>query len=111
MGCWVKFESYATGKQIGINLSGTYVYLETRSSGVIGIRQDGISRADSSATSLNDGNWHHIALSRTGGTLYGFVDGTAAVSASVSSWEIVLVQIHNFGSLVEVELLITSMDK
>ena len=26
MGCWVKFESYATGKQIGINLSGTYVY-------------------------------------------------------------------------------------
>ena len=85
MGCWVKFESYATGKQIGINLSGTYVYLETRSSGVIGIRQDGISRADSSATSLNDGNWHHIALSRTGGTLYGFVDGTAAVSASVSS--------------------------
>ena len=110
MGCWVKFESYATGKQIGINLSGTYVYLETRSSGVIGIRQDGISRADSSATSLNDGNWHHIALSRTGGTLYGFVDGTA-VSASVSSLGNSVGSNSQFGSLVEVELLITSMDK
>ena len=33
-------------------------------------------------TSLNDGNWHHIALSRTGDTLYGFVDGSAVVSDS-----------------------------
>ena len=82
MGCWVKFETYATDRQIGINNFGNYVYWETQSNGAVGVRHNGGSRHDSSATDLNDGNWHHIALSRTGGTLYGFVDGTAVISTT-----------------------------
>ena len=82
MGCWVKFETYATDRQIGIDNFGDYVYWETQANGAIGIRHNGGSRQDSSATSLNDGNWHHIALSRTGDTLYGFVDGTAVISTT-----------------------------
>ncbi len=81
MGCWLNFESYSFA-QMGINLSGNYKYFETRSSGVIGIRHNGGGRVDSSNTSINDGNWHHIALSRNGSTLYGFVDGTAVVSTT-----------------------------
>ena len=82
MGCWVKFETYATDRQIGINNFGNYVYWETQSNGAVGVRHNGGSRHDSSGTDLNDGNWHHIALSRTGGTLYGFVDGTAVISTT-----------------------------
>ena len=26
--------------------------------------------------------WHHVALSRTGGTLYGFLDGSAVVNTT-----------------------------
>ena len=61
---------------------GDYVYWETLSNGAIAVRHVGGSRADSSATSLNDGNWHHIALSRSGSTLYGFLDGTAVISTT-----------------------------
>ena len=82
MGCWIKFDTYSTSRQMGIDLFGDYVYFETLSSGAVAVRHNGGSRADSSATSLNDGNWHHIALSRTGDTLYGFVDGTAVISTT-----------------------------
>lgn len=83
MGCWIKVESYAQSKQMGLNLFGNYVYWEfVDSDAKIGIRHNGGGRADSSATSVEDGNWHHIALSRTGGTLYGFVDGTAVISTT-----------------------------
>jgi hypothetical protein len=83
MGCWIKVESYAQSKQMGLNLFGNYVYWEfVDSDAKIGIRHNGGGRTDSSATSVEDGNWHHIALSRTGGTLYGFVDGTSVVSTT-----------------------------
>ena len=82
MGCWIKFDTYTNSRQMGIDLFGDYVYWETLSNGAIAVRHVGGSRADSSATSLNDGNWHHIALSRTGGTLYGFLDGTAVISTT-----------------------------
>ena len=83
MGCWVKFESYAQSKQMGLNLSGNYIYWETvGNSGAIGIRHNGGGRTDSSNTSVDDGNWHHIALSRNGSTLYGFLDGSAVVSTT-----------------------------
>jgi hypothetical protein len=82
MGCWIKFETYTTDRQMGIDNFGDYVYFETQTNGAIAVRHNGGSRADSSATSLNDGNWHHIALSRTGGTLYGFLDGTAVISTT-----------------------------
>tara|TARA_B100002019_G_scaffold67836_1_gene58395 strand:+ start:1464 stop:4370 length:2907 start_codon:yes stop_codon:yes gene_type:complete len=82
MGCWIKFDTYATSRQMGIDLFGGYVYWETLANGAIAVRHDGGARADSGNTSLNDGNWHHIALSRTGGTLYGFLDGTAVVSTN-----------------------------
>ena len=82
MGCWIKFDTYTNSRQMGVDLFGDYVYWETLSNGAIAVRHVGGSRADSSATSLNDGNWHHIALSRTGGTLYGFLDGTAVISTT-----------------------------
>jgi hypothetical protein len=81
-GCWVKFDVAPTSSQIGINLSGSYVYFEVRTSGVIRIRHTGGVSSDSSATNVSDGSWHHIALSRSGNTLYGFVDGTAVVSTT-----------------------------
>ena len=83
MGCWIKVESYAQSKQMGLNLGGNYVYWEfVGDQAQIGIRHSGGGRADSSATSVEDGNWHHIALSRNSNTLYGFVDGTAVVSTT-----------------------------
>lgn len=82
MGCWIKFDTYATSRQMGIDLFGGFVYWETLANGAIAVRHNGGSRADSAATSLNDGNWHHIALSRTGGTLYGLLDGTAVISTT-----------------------------
>ena len=82
MGMWVHFDTYETGKQFGVDIANNYVYFETQSSGAIKIRHTGDGGSTSSNTSLNDGNWHHIALSRTGDTLYGFVDGTAVVNDS-----------------------------
>ena len=82
MACWIKFDTYATSRQMGIDLFGDYVYWETLASGAIAVRHNGGSRADSNATSLNDGYWHHIALSRTGGTLYGMLDGSTVISTT-----------------------------
>ena len=82
MACWVKFDTYGISRQMGIDLFGDYVYWETLANGAIAVRHNGGNRADSSATSLNDGNWHHIALSRTGGTLYGMLDGTSVISTT-----------------------------
>ncbi len=64
MGCWIKIDTLVAGNQMAINITESYKYFELRSGGVIGIRHVGGSRADSSATSVADGNWHHIALSR-----------------------------------------------
>ena len=83
MGCWIKVESYAQSKQMGINLFGNYVYWEfVGSNAQIGIRHSGGGRSDSSSTNLGNGDWYHIALSRTGGTLYGFLDGSVEVQTS-----------------------------
>ena len=82
MACWIKFDTYATSRQMGIDLFGDYVYWETLANGAIAVRHNGGSRADSSATSLNDGNWHHIALSRVGSTLYGMLDGSNVISTT-----------------------------
>jgi hypothetical protein len=82
MGMWVKFETYADSRQFGINLNENYVYFETRSGGAVKIRHTGDGGNTGSATNLDDGGWHHVALSRTGNTLYGFVDGTAVSSDS-----------------------------
>jgi hypothetical protein len=82
MACWVKFDTYAVSRQMGIDLFGDYVYWETLANGAIAVRHNGGSRADSSATSLNDGNWHHIALSRIGGTLHGMLDGSSVISTT-----------------------------
>jgi len=83
MGCWVKFETYAQSRQMGINLSGNYIYWETLASGKVGVRHNGGNRQDStSGTGIDDGNWHYISLSRNGSTLSGHVDGTAVVSTT-----------------------------
>ena len=82
MGMWVHFDTYETSKQFGVDIANNYVYFETQSSGAVKIRHTGDGGSTSAATSLDDGNWHHIALSRTGDTLYGFVDGTAVVNDS-----------------------------
>ena len=80
MGMWVHFDNYQTSRQFGVDIAGNYVYFELQGSGAVKIRHTGDGGSTSSSTSLNDGNWHHIALSRTGNTLYGFVDGSAVVS-------------------------------
>jgi hypothetical protein len=83
MGCWIKLESYSQSKQMGLNLGGNYIYWEfVGSQAQIGIRHSGGGRVDSSNTSVEDGNWHHIALSRNGNTLYGFLDGSAVVNTT-----------------------------
>ena len=83
MGCWVKFETYQQSRQMGINLSGNYVYWETLPNGNVAIRHNGGSRADSTGgTGIDDGNWHYISLSRNGNTLAGCVDGTAVITTT-----------------------------
>ena len=80
MGMWVHFDTYGTSKQFGVDIANNYVYFETLSNGAVKIRHTGDGGSTSSNTSLDDGNWHHVALSRTNDTLYGFVDGTAVVN-------------------------------
>jgi|SaaInlV_120m_DNA_3_1039746.scaffolds.fasta_scaffold04054_3 hypothetical protein len=83
MGCWVKFDTYQQSRQMGINLSGNYVYWETLVNGKVGIRHNGGSRQDSaSGTGIDDGDWHYISLSRNSNTLVGCVDGTLVVSTT-----------------------------
>jgi len=83
IGCWVKFETYQQSRQMGINLSGNYVYWETLVNGKVAVRHNGGSRQDStSGTGIDDGNWHYISLSRTGNTLTGHVDGSPVVSTT-----------------------------
>ena len=83
VGFWIKWNDWSTSRQFGLDLFGGYVYFETiDNSGTIGIRHTGGSRADSAATDLEDGNWHHVALSRSGSTLYAFVDGTSVVTTT-----------------------------
>ena len=82
MGCWVNFETYSTSRQMGIDLFGNYRYWETLSNGAVGVRHNGGNRTDSNTGWITAGQWHHIALSRTGGSLYGFVDGTAVISTT-----------------------------
>ena len=83
MACWVKFDTYQQSRQMGVNLFGNYVYWETLQNGKVAVRHNGGSRQDStSGTGIDDGNWHHIALSRNGSTLSGFVDGSVVVSTT-----------------------------
>ena len=79
MGMWVHFDTYGTSKQFGVDIANNYVYFETLSNGAVKIRHTGDGGSTSSNTSLDDGNWHHVAA-RTNDTLYGFVDGTAVVN-------------------------------
>ena len=83
MACWVKFDTYQQSRQMGVNLFGNYVYWETLQNGKVAVRHNGGSRQDStSGTGIDDGNWHHIALSRDGSTLSGYVDGSIVVSTT-----------------------------
>ena len=83
MACWVKFDTYQQSRQMGVDLFGNYVYWETLQNGKVGVRHNGGSRQDSAnGTGIDDGNWHHIALSRDGSTLTGYVDGNIVVSTT-----------------------------
>lgn len=81
MSAWIKFDSLAD-KQMGVDLSGGYIYWEMLSSGKIKIRHTGGSGVESGSVVLSNNTWHHCALSRSGNTLYGFVDGVVAVSTT-----------------------------
>ena len=82
MACWVKFDSLANGYQMGVDLQGSYKYFEVRSNGTVKVRHTGGGSTDSSAGTLSSNTWTHIALSRSGGTLRAFVNGTIACSTT-----------------------------
>jgi len=84
MGCWVKFNTYETGRRIGIELymANEMIYLETKANGAIAVKHHAGTESTSSATDLDDGGWHYIALSVNSGTLTGFVDGVVEVSTT-----------------------------
>ena len=83
MGCWIKFDNHTAGNQMGVDIGGSYKYWEVRSDGNVKIRHVSPgSSATSSGSPLSTGTWQHIALSRSGNTLTGFVDGTAVVTTT-----------------------------
>ena len=83
MGCWIKLDNHTAGNQMGVDIGGSYKYWEVRSDGNVKIRHVSPgSSATSSGSPLSTGTWQHIALSRSGNTLTGFVDGTAVVTTT-----------------------------
>jgi hypothetical protein len=80
MSAWLKFDGQES-KQMGVDLSGGYIYWESLSNGKIKIRHEGGSGVESQSAVLTTG-WHHCALSRSGNRLYGFVDGNVVVDTT-----------------------------
>ena len=81
MSAWIKFDALQD-KQMGVDLQGGYIYWEMLSSGKVKIRHTGGSGVESGSVVLTNNTWHHCALSRSGNTLYGFVDGVVVVSTT-----------------------------
>tara|TARA_Y100001937_G_scaffold126533_1_gene196030 strand:- start:142 stop:4104 length:3963 start_codon:yes stop_codon:yes gene_type:complete len=81
LSAWIKFDALES-KQMGVDLSGDYIYWEMLSNGKIKIRHVGGNGVTSGSVVLTNNTWHHCALSRSGNTLYGFVDGVVAVSTT-----------------------------
>jgi len=81
MAIWVNLDSYETNKQFGVDMAGNYVFFETLSNGAIKVRHTGSGGQSSNSGYANDTNqWQHWALSRSGGSLRGFVDGEQIVT-------------------------------
>jgi hypothetical protein len=86
--CWIKPESGGAGGYGGI--FGSYAYsanmvqLQMSNTGTLRfVNPSSITAAGS--TDMRDGQWHHIAMCRSGTTLRGFVDGVQEISTSYSS--------------------------
>ena len=81
MSAWIKFDALQD-KQMGVDLQGGYIYWEMLSTGKVKIRHTGGNGVESGSVVLTNNTWHHCALSRSGNTLYGFVDGVVVVSTT-----------------------------
>ena len=83
MACWVRLDNLSQGNQMGVDIQGSYKYFEIQSDGDVKIRHVSPgSQTTSTSQPLSTNTWHHIALSRSGNTLTGFVDGTAVVTTT-----------------------------
>ncbi len=80
MACWVRLDSLVSGHQIGVDLSDNYKYFEVRSDGKVKVRHKSGGANTSGSSHLSNNTWQHIALSRSGNTLTGFVNGSAVVN-------------------------------
>lgn len=88
--CWIKPESGGTGGYGGI--FGAYAYtsdmvqLQISNTGVLRfVNAAGIAVAGSTNMWSKTGDWHHIAMCRSGSTLRGFVDGIQEISTTYST--------------------------
>ena len=88
--CWIKPETGGTGGYGGI--FGSYAYdnnmlqMQISNSGTLRfVRPSGALGAGSTNMWSKTGDWHHIAMCRSGTTLRGFVDGKQEISGTYSN--------------------------
>ena len=91
---WVRRAGDSTGGAgttyeglIGSNASGVprwTVYLNRSTKNIVWFGNDGSLR-ETSGTTISDDTWYHIAWSRNGTTLKGFINGTQVYSATTST--------------------------
>ena len=88
--CWIKPEPGGTGGYGGIFGSHAYsndmVQMQISNAGILRfVNPSGISVAGSTNMWSKTGDWHHIAMCRSGTTLRGFVDGKQEISLTYGS--------------------------
>lgn len=81
MVCWTKLTGSSTYMVMGKNSGSGNEYGLYVSSGAVFCRANGAT-CNSGATTINDGNWHHIAATYISGTITLYVDGSSKATVS-----------------------------
>lgn len=71
------------------NSAGNYAIELTFTSGRVSVLEGGAARLNDLVSGLNNGNWHHLAVTRAGGALRAFVDGIHTGTTYTSSYNYV----------------------